>query len=73
VPCWLALAPLATSRTIVPRTAIPSTQPARNAGPLVRPLAVARISTTAMIGSGLSATPTPNDKTCPIACPISER
>jgi hypothetical protein len=30
---------------------------------------VASISTTAMIGTGLSATATPNDRTCPIAWP----
>jgi hypothetical protein len=30
-------------------------------------LGVASISTTAMIGSGLSATPTPNETTWPIA------
>jgi hypothetical protein len=63
VPCLLALAPLAASSTIVPSTAIPTIQPARNAGPLTRPLGVASISTTAMIGTGLSATPTPNEKT----------
>lgn len=72
VPCSLADAPLAISSTIVPRTAIPSTHPVRKAGPFVRPLGVASISTTAMIGTGLSATPTPNERTCPIVWPVSE-
>ena len=67
VPSLLADAPLEMSRTIVPTRASPTTHPARNAGPLARPLGVASISTTAMIGTGLSATPMPNDSTCPIA------
>ena len=67
VPCLLAEAPPATSNTIVPRTASPTTQPSRNAGPFTRPFGVASISTTAMIGTGLRATPTPKDRTCPIA------
>jgi hypothetical protein len=54
----LAPSPLAASSTIVPRTPIPRIQPARNAGPFTRPFGVASISTTAMIGAGLSATPT---------------
>ncbi len=68
-PSELAEAPLETSSTIVPTAARPITQPSRNAGPLVRPLGVASISTTAMIGTGLSATPMPNERTCPIAWP----
>ncbi len=59
-PCLLAAAPLAISSTAVPRTASPSTQPPRNAGPFTRPFGVASISTTAMIGTGLRATPTAN-------------
>ena len=69
-PFSLASAPLETSSTIVPTTARPRIHPARNAGPLTRPRGVASISTTAMIGIGLSATPTPNARTCPIAWPI---
>ena len=72
LPCSLADAPLAISSTIVPRTAIPSTHPVRKAGPFVRPLGVASISTTAMIGNGLSATPTPNERIWPIAWPVTE-
>ena len=34
-----------------------------NAGPLTRPRGVPSMSTTAMIGTGLIATPTPSDTT----------
>src|SRR4051794_280696 len=63
----LAPAPPATSSTIVLTTASPRTHPARNAGPLRRPAGVPSISTTAIIGTGLSDTPTANASTCPIA------
>ena len=62
-PSLLADAPLEISSTITPTTARPTTQPDRNAGPFTRPFGVASISTTAMIGTGLSATPTPNENT----------
>ena len=70
--CSLADAPLAISSKIVPRMAIPNTHPVRKAGPFVRPLGVASISTTAMIGTGLNMTPTPNERTWPIAWPVNE-
>ena len=41
-----------------------------NAGPFTRPFLVTSISTTAMIGSGLSATPIASGGTCPIALPM---
>ena len=66
-PPSFAPAPPATSSTIVPTTASPRTQPARKAGPLRRPAGVPSISTTAMIGTGLSDTPTASVSTCPIA------
>lgn len=62
-PCLLALPPLAASSTIVPTTARPTTHPARKAGPFTRPFGVASIRTTAMIGTGLSGTPMPKEKT----------
>ena len=52
---------------MVPSSASPSTQPSTNAGPFERARGVASISTTAMIGTGLSATPTPNESTWPMA------
>ncbi len=72
-PVLDASAPLEISKTTVPRIASPATQPARNAGPLIRPRAVASIRTTAMIGTGLIATPTPNDRLWPIAWPMPPR
>ena len=62
-PWLVADAPPATSSTIAPTTANPTIQPARKAGPFTRPFGVASISTTAIIGIGLRATPTPNDST----------
>ena len=62
-----APAPPATTSTIVPTTASPTTQPTRKAGPLRRPAGVPSMSTTAMMGTGLSATPTAKESTCPIA------
>ena len=59
----LAPAPPATASTIAPTTARPITQPSTNAGPLARARGVLSISTTAMIGIGLSATPTPKVRT----------
>jgi len=54
----IADAPLEMSRTIVPTTASANAQEATNAGPFTRPRGVESISTTATIGSGLTATPT---------------
>src|SRR4029453_10635880 len=70
-PSWLALdGPAMASRT-APARAIPTIQPARNAGPLLRARGGTSISTTATIGSGLMATPTANGSSCPIASPMS--
>ena len=68
----VAPAPPAATRTTVPTTVRPRTQPATNAGPLTRPRGVASMSTTAMIGTGLTATPTANESTCPIASPMAQ-
>ena len=62
-PPSLASAPLETTRTIAPTAAIPVNHPAMNAGPFARARGVPSISTTPMMGIGLSATPTPNDRT----------
>jgi hypothetical protein len=70
-PSSLASAPLDASNTITPTMVKPTIQPSRNAGPLTRARGVPSMSTTAMIGTGLNATPTANDSTCPIACPIA--
>ena len=43
---------------------MPTTHPIRNANPFARPFGVDSISTTVMIGTGLSATPTPNGRAC---------
>ena len=59
----VAPAPPATTRTIVPTNARPTIQPSTKAGPLTRARGVPSISTTAMIGIGLSATPSPNART----------
>lgn len=67
VPWLPADAPPEINSTIAPTPAISPIQPTRNDGPLTRPFGVASISATAMIGTGPSATPTPNDRTCPIA------
>ena len=70
-PSVLAPAPLAARSTIVPAAASPTIHPATKAGPFTRASGVVSIRTTAMIGIGLSATPTPNDRTWPIACPTA--
>jgi hypothetical protein len=59
----------AISRTIVPTTASPINQPATKVGPFARARGVTSMRMTAMIGIGLSATPTANDNDCPIASP----
>src|SRR4051794_36212064 len=70
--CSLASAPPEARRTIVPSTASPTSQPTRNAGPLILARGVPSISTTATMGIGLSATPTPKERTSPIAWPMPE-
>jgi hypothetical protein len=68
---WLAvLAGDATSSAIVPTTISPASQPITNAGPFARVRGVTSISTTAMIGIGLSATPTASGSTRPMAAPV---
>jgi hypothetical protein len=66
-----ASAPLETSSTITPTSESPTSQPRMNAGPFVRARGVPSIKTTAMIGTGLSATPTASGSTSPIASAIS--
>ena len=58
------------SRTIVPTTERPTSQPSRNDDPLTPPRGVASIRTTAMIGIGLRATPSASGRTAPIALPM---
>src|SRR5215213_9987630 len=53
--------------TTAPTTPRPSSQPRTNAGPLDRARGVVNMSTTAMIGTGLSATPIASGRECPIA------
>src|SRR3984885_11950382 len=69
-PDELAPAGPETLSTIAPTTASPASQPRTNSGPLTRARRVVSISTTAMIGTGLSATPTARASEPPIACPI---
>ena len=47
---------------MAPTMAMPSNQPTTNMGPFTLALALTSISTTAMIGIGLSATATANGK-----------
>ena len=60
-------APPATARTTIETITRPATQPTANAGPLVRALGVPSIKMTAMIGTGLSATPTADGSRSPMA------
>jgi hypothetical protein len=69
-PCSLASAGPAIASTIAPSTASPASQPSTNPGPLSLPRWDMSISTTAIIGIGLSATPTASGSACPIAAPI---
>ncbi len=62
-----------TASTIAPTTATPTTHPRRNMNPSARARGVSSISTMAMIGIGLSATPTAYGSNWPIAFPIAER
>src|ERR1700749_4664636 len=68
-PDELAPAGPETLSTIAPTAASPVSQPATNSGPLARARREVSISTTAMIGTGLSATPTASASDPPIACP----
>ena len=61
------LAPCATSSTTALTPARPSTHPIANIGPSERAFGVASIRITAMIGIGLSATPSANGRTLLIA------
>ena len=54
---------------IAPTMASPASQPAMNNGPFTRARRVVSISTTAMIGIGLKATPTASGSAPPIAAP----
>ena len=54
---------------IAPTMASPASQPAMNNAPFTRARRVVSISTTAMIGIGLKATPTANGSAPPIAAP----
>ena len=54
----------------MPTTERPTSQPSRNDDPLTPPRGVASISTTAMIGIGLRATPRASGRTVPIALPM---
>ena len=51
-------------------TTRPVTQPTANAGPLERAFGVPSMRITAMIGTGLSATPTADGRMSPIAGPM---
>jgi len=72
-PAVARLAGPAIASRIAPAIAMPAIQPSRNAGPLVRARRVTSISTTATIGIGLTATPTANGSSCPMASPIPTR
>src|SRR6202034_4828327 len=69
-PDELAPAGPAMDSTIAPTTASPASQPRTNSGPLTFARRVVSISTTAMIGTGLSATPIASASDPPIARPI---
>jgi hypothetical protein len=56
-----------------PTTARPVSQPTTKAGPLTRARGVTSIRITAMIGTGLSATPTAKGRISPIAWPMRAR
>ena len=60
--------PEATSTTTTLTITSPATHPRAKAGPLVFAFGVPSIKITAMIGSGLSATPTADGSRSPIAC-----
>ena len=58
---------LATTSTIVPMIARPSTQPPRKARPLLRALGVMSMRMMAMIGTGLMAMPIASGRISPMA------
>ncbi len=62
--------PLATNTTMTLTTTRPTTHPSPNAGPLVRARGVPSIRMTAMIGTGLRATPTADGSRSPMAWPM---
>ncbi len=68
-PASDSAAPPASTKTAAPAIARPAIQPARNAGPLWRARGVPKITTTPMIGIGLSAIPTAKTSSDPIAWP----
>jgi hypothetical protein len=59
--------PLAIASMIAPATVSPATQPIANAIPFARARGVPSISTMAMIGTGLMATPIASGRVSPIA------
>jgi hypothetical protein len=61
-------APPARPRTITLTTTSPATQPMAKAEPVERARGVASMRMTAMIGTGLSATPTAEGRSPPTAC-----
>jgi hypothetical protein len=69
-PSSLAPPGPASASTMAPTTPRPTSQPSTNASPLARARGVVSISTTAMIGTGLNATPIASGNDCPIASPI---
>ena len=56
--------------TTTPMIDRPAIQPMMKAGPLTRACSVTSIRITAMIGTGLIATPTAKGRTWPIASPM---
>ena len=62
-----AFAPPEINSTTPPTIASPMIQPSRNAGALAEARGVPSISTTPMMGTGLSATPTASGNTSPMA------
>ena len=70
-PDLLAPAEPASDSTITPTMSRPNSQPSMKAGPLTRALRLVSMSTTAMIGIGLSAIPTASGSDPPMALPIA--
>ena len=62
--------PLASASIAAPTIVRPATQPSANAGPFERARGVPSMSTIAMIGTGLIATPIASGRICPTASPI---
>jgi hypothetical protein len=71
VPELVSSASPETSNTITLTTTRPTIHPRPKAGPVVRARGVPSIRITAMIGTGLSATPIGSGRTSPIARPTS--